>query len=152
MARPKKTPSDPSTPPPIKLPPRAICDAIVRRFLKENQNIDWRREMPKFFQLFKRYPSLDFWQKHEPPFGLHRLNHMSWFESVEGQAHLDSAFPLFHYNPPDPTVTPPSQLSTLDNLPQTSDNGGVSETVTPPLPPPSYPDRPRTVADMLRDI
>lgn len=151
MPRAKKSPSDPSAPPPVKLPPREVCDAICRRFLKENQNIEWRREMPKLYQLFKAYPDLAFWQKHELPFGLHKLNHMSWFESVEGKAHLESAYTLFRYNPPDST-----QQSTLDIVKEATDTGKVDDeqpvSSLPLPPPPAYPDRPRTVADMLRDI
>jgi hypothetical protein len=140
----------PAPPPdPNKAPPIAVCDAIIRRFLKPDQNIDWRREMPAFRAreggLWYMYPSLAFWQGYELPFGNGKLNHMSWFLSVEGKAEMDRAWLLFNYNPPQPTPTPTQ--STLDNAPQGVQDGGDTE---PSLPPPVTPQRPRTVAEMMR--
>lgn len=126
-----------ATPTGPKAPPRAVCDAIVRRYLKTDQNIDWRREMPAFYVLFKRYPSLAFWERHELPFGMNTLNHMSWFDSVEGQDHLVSAWVVFHYEPPAP-VAELSSAVTVDTAPQLAYN--------PPTLPPA---RPRTVAEFL---
>ena len=128
---------------PLKRPPIAICDAIVRRFLKPDQNILWSREMPKFTQLWKALPSLSFWQSHELPF---KLNHMSWFDSVEGKANLESAWVLFHYNPP--AVT---EEEALDNARQMADTPGVDDpSITPFIAPPVPPSRPRTVAEMMK--
>lgn len=126
-------PRDPNAP---KLPPRAACDAIVRRFLKEDQNIEWGREMPKMYQLYKAYPSRAFWERHELPFGMHTLNHMSWFDSEEGKAHLESAWTLFHYTPPEPDPVPLLDTTGVDTTPQPAYHCTQA--------------RPKTVADFLR--
>lgn len=125
--------------PTIKSPPIAVCDAIVRRFLKPDQNIFWGREMPAFHNLFKLYPDVKFWQTHELAF---KLNHMSWFSSVEGKAHLEHAWVLFNYTPP--PITDPI----LDNGPQgVQDSGVLAQEEAPQFIAP--PRRARTVAEMM---
>ncbi len=119
---------------PPKRPPIATCDAIVRRYLKPDQNIDWAREMPTFTNLWKRYPSLEFWTRHELPFA---LNHMTYFESVEGAAQLESDWVVFHYDPScTPHVTPQVEL---DTTPQPVYNAPTPQPV-----------RSRTVAEFLK--
>lgn len=120
---------------PPKRPPVAQCDAIIRRYLKPDQNIDWAREMITFSALWKAYPSLAFWTHHELPFA---LNHMTWFQSVEGAATLESDWVVFHYEipmPSEPTVG--SRESALDITPQP-----VYTAPTPVIP--------RTVAEFLK--
>lgn len=80
-------------------PSRKRCVGIIKRFLKDTQNILWSRELPTLYRLFKKYPSAEFWENYNLPFGNNKLNHMSWFESVEGQIELPRAFMLFHYRP-----------------------------------------------------
>jgi len=148
-----RAPKPPKPVDPLKPPPRAVCDAICRRFLKTTQNIEWRREMPQFYNLWKQYPSLPFWQGYELPFGNNRLNHMSWFISVEGKAELERAWVLFNYHPVQ-SVPPPIQ-SSLDNAPQGvqdkgDKDGGYAASSLPPPPPPITSTRPRTVAEMMR--
>lgn len=159
MPRAPKAPKPP--PDPLKAPPIPVCDAIIRRFLKTDQNIDWRREMPAFRGgergLWRAYPSLAFWQGLELPFGggEHALNHMSWFGTVEGKAHLERAWLLFGYNPSQPEVVPqstpqPQSPSILDNGGQVADHSGDAIATLSIPPPPVLPARARTVAEMMR--
>lgn len=124
--------------PPSKVPPKAVTEAIIRRFLKEGQPIYWKREVPTFYRLFKVYPNVIFWQHLELPFGeegTHALNLMSWFEGEEGKPHLERAWLLFNYTPPE-----------LDIAPQVGYTGGGDE----PIPePPPIARRPKTVAELL---
>ncbi len=124
--------SDKDTMTKVKLPTLAARDAMVRRYLKPDQNIDWRREMPAFVELFKRYPSVEFWTHHELPF---KLNHMSWFTSIEGAVQLESDWSVFHYHPSEPASN-----TVLDINLQSAYNGNSVAT-----PPP----RPVTVAQFL---
>ena len=135
MAVRKAKPIDPNAP---KLPPRAQCDAIVRRYLKPDQNIDWRREMPQMYSLYRRYPSVAFWTHYELPFGNGKLNHMSWFDSTEGKDELARAWMLFNYTPP--AVAAP----VLDSVPS-----GIDTAPQPAYNAPT-PARPRTVAGFLK--
>lgn len=142
--RAKRVPADGPKP-----PTRKECAAIIRRFLKTDKNILWSREMPCFYRLWKRYPSRPFWERYELPFGNNKLNHMSWFESIEGEIELASAYPMFHWTPaaPSPEVTaaspeaaPPAETNPLDTV-------GSTPIPSPIVVPPS---RPRTVADMFK--
>lgn len=134
--------------PSIKLPSRAVLDAIIRRFLKEGQNIYWAREMPVMYRLYKAYPSLVFWQAYELPFGQNTLNMMGWFERGEGKVELERAWLLFNYNPPSLAAPPPSPP--LDAAPKVADTEGESE---PSLPPPiAGPRRARTVAELMKGV
>lgn len=133
-----------SNPPPakLKMPPKAVSEAIIRRFLKPDQTIYWAREIPKWYSLYKQYPSVAFWQVYELPFGNGSLNHMSWFDGVEGKVELERAFLLWSYNPP--------PLPPLDAAPKAADTEGESEPLLPP--PRAGPRRARTVADMFRSL
>ncbi len=124
-----------ATPSASKPPTRAQCDAIIRRYLKEDQNIEWKREMPTFYSLWKQYPSFAFWTRHEIPF---RLNHMSFFQTVEGAAMLQSDWLVFHYEVPKEAPVPVESISLIDTLSQ-------------PIYNPLYTERrPRTVAEFLK--
>jgi len=125
-----KTAAESSDP---KLPPRAVCCAIIRRFLKPTVTPLWSRELPTFYRLYRLYPSLAFWEAYELPFGNNSLNMLGWFERGEGPAELDRAYRLFHYIPP-----PPEPAPTLDDTPPTQLSS-----------PQVVPRRPRTVAEML---
>ena len=85
-----------------KPPTRAACVAIIRRFLKTDQNISWAREMSIFSRLYEKYPDVSFWQCYELPFGNESLNMMSWFESVEGAEEIARAWIIYHWRPADP--------------------------------------------------
>lgn len=137
MAARKAKPIDPNAPVVAKRPPIAWCDAICRRFLKPDQNIHWAREMPCFTKLWQAYPSQRFWEVYELPFST-GLNHISWFESVEGAEDLKRAWVLFNYTPP--AVETPS----LDSAPS-----GIDTVPQPAYNPPTQP-RPRTVAGFLK--
>jgi hypothetical protein len=132
MPRPKATPN------PLKQPPRAVSEAIIRRFLKVGQTPYWPREMVTWARLWKRYPNVAFWQGYELPFGDadggHALNMLSWFETEEGVKELDRAWLLFHYTPP-PLTEP--------------DQAGYDDGAAIP-PPPVIPRRARTVAEMFK--
>jgi len=122
---------------PPKRPAIAICDAIVRRFLKPDANIDWTRDMPAFTRLWQAYPSLPFWQAYELPF---KLNMMTWFESEKGKEELARAWLLWNYTPPpleEPTPTAPQ--SALDAAPEPA-------YTAPKLPP----RRARSVAEFMK--
>lgn len=119
-----------------KSPSRDQRAAIITRYLKPDQTIHWAREMATFSILWKAYPSLPFWTHHELPFA---LNHMTWFQSVEGVAQLESDYLTFHYTPSDPSSTPQAN-ETLDSAPQPAYDVGY----TPPVA------RPRTVAEFLK--
>ena len=138
-----RAPKPPKPPDLLKPPPRAVCDAICRRFLKEGTTIFWAREMSAFYRVWKRYPSVPFWQAYELPFGNHSLNMMSWFERGEGPAELERAWVLFHYNPPNPEAI---NTSTLDIGGQAEDTSPVSVIPSPVV----IPSRPRTVAEMMK--
>jgi hypothetical protein len=112
-------------------PTRDQRAAIIKRYLKPDQNVDWAREMITFAALWKQYPSLDFWTRHELPFA---LNHMSFFQTPEGAAMLESDWAVFHYNPAAPAQ------EVLDNTPQPA----YTVPYTPPVA------RPRTVAEFLK--
>lgn len=151
MARAKAaTSSEGTTKPALKMPKRAESEAIIRRFLKEDQTIYWAREVPTFYRLYKRYPSLAFWQAHELPF---KLNMMTWFEGPEGQEDLSRAWLLFHYVPAAPEslahngASSDCQIS-IDGAPQAGYTEGIGDTLSehPKLPP----RRPRTIAELLR--
>ncbi len=141
MAITRAKPIDPTA---VKRPPIEVCDAIVRRYLKPDQNIAWSREMPTFTRLYKRYPSVAFWQAYELPFGNGTLNMMTWFESVEGVEELKRAWLLFHYTPP-ASEDPPS---TPQVAPQEQTQSAVDTTPQPPYTAPR-PSRPKTVAAFL---
>ena len=144
-----RVPKAPKPIDPLKAPPIAVCDAICRRFLKLNQNIDWKWNMATFHTLWKQYPSRPFWEGLELPFGggEHALNFMNWFNSVEGKAHLERSWLLFNYNPPQPEVSP-QPLSTLDNGGQVDDHVGDANNMVPP--PPVLPARAKTVSEMMK--
>ncbi len=112
-------------------PTRDQRAAIIKRYLKPDQNVEWAREMITMAALWKAYPSLEFWMNHELAFP---LNHMTWFQSVEGAAQLESDFLVFNYNPPAPAEV--TLESTLDTSPQPTYNPPIS--------------RPATVAEFLR--
>ena len=114
-------------------PTRDQRAAIIKRYLKPDQNIEWAREMATFAALWKQYPSLAFWTHHEIPF---MLNHMSFFQTVEGAAMLESDWAVFHYNPPEPAP----ESAALDTVPQSAYNVPYNPT----------PVRPRTVAEFLK--
>ncbi len=136
-ARKDKTPAAAESPTVAKRPPIAWCDAICRRFLKPGQNIYWAREMPCFTKLWQAYPHQRFWEVYELPFST-GLNHISWFESVEGAEDLKRAWLLFNYTPPAPEVV----------APQAADAIGVDGAPQLPYTVPT-PARPRTVAGFL---
>lgn len=87
---------------PPKSPPRAQIEAIIRRYLKpEITTPDWRREFSTFHGLWKQYPSLDFWTRHELPF---KLNSLVWFRGADGQAQLASDWIIFFFTFAEDTV------------------------------------------------
>lgn len=135
----KKVAADPAAPKP---PPRRVCFAIVKRFLKLDQNIYWPRELPTLYRLLKQYPDPVFWECYCLPFGedgLHALNHMSWFESDEGKAALSRAWLLYNWTPPEPVAPETHDILGLD-----ADD--PTQLSCPILPEP----KPRTVAEWLR--
>ncbi len=116
-----------------KGPSRDQRATIIQRYLKDDQNVHWAREMVTFAALWKAYPSIAFWTRHELPF---RLNHMTWFQSVEGAAQLESDWTVFHYVPSAPQEDVGQSTQTLD---------------TPHEPTYHVPHRrPRTVAEFLK--
>ncbi len=121
----RKTPTGP------KPPPRAQVDAIIRRYLKPDQTPNWRQEFPLWYTLFKAYPSVTFWTRHELPFA---LNSLAWFLTEQGKAQLASDWLVFHY------VPPAQEEVALDTIPQPD--------YTVPYTP--LPARPRTVAEFLK--
>ncbi len=123
-------------------PTRDQRAAIVQRYLKPAQNVNWPREMATLSRLWTAYPSLPFWLNYELPFGNGSLNMMTWFESIEGKEELTRAWLLFNYVPVEPapvvleTALGASSEARLDTAPQSS--------YTPPI------SRPMTVAEFLR--
>ena len=117
-------------------PTRDQRAAIIKRYLKPDQNVEWAREMITFAALWKAYPSIAFWTRHELPF---MLNHMSWFQSVEGAAQLASDWLVFHYETTsDPSSTPQVTL-------------GVDTSSQPDYTVPYVTSaRPKTVAEFLK--
>lgn len=124
-------------PDPLKPPARAVCVAIVSRFLKPDQTIYWPREMPTWYALWKQYPNLSFWNSYHVPFGDGTLNHMTWFETPEGAADLARAWVLYNWTPPEEPIQSDC-INTLDSTTPTK------------LPCALPPRKPRSVAEWLR--
>lgn len=79
----------------IKLPPRTKVVEILRRYLKPEALIDAKSDYAIFYTLYKTYPSLDFWTRHELSFP---LNSVKWFLTVPGKAQLVSDWTTFHFS------------------------------------------------------
>lgn len=141
-----RTPKVPKPVDPLKSPAKALCTEVIRRFIKTETTIYWARELPSWYALWKVYPSLAFWMALELPFGegVHGLNHISWFETPEGAAHLSRSWLLYHWNPlsSSPAPEPPP----FDLSPSPLDSQTPSQLDCPIALPPQ---RPRTVAEWL---
>lgn len=121
-----------TTLPAPKPPPRAVVATIISRYLKETPKWDARREFPLFYGLWKVYPDVAFWTKHELGY---RLNSLAHFLTPEGKARLQTDHRLFHFT-----------LDTPPEVPHTDE----SDTLPPP-PAPVFPAmRPRTMAEYLK--
>lgn len=118
-----------ATPKP-KLPPRTVVVTILRRYLKPEALIDAKSDYAIFYSLFKTYPSLDFWTRHELSFP---LNSVKWFLTVPGKAQLASDWTTFHFS--------------LDTGSQEGYDGVKVESTPDYIPPVK---RPSTVADLLK--
>ncbi len=142
MPRAKKVPKpvDPNAP-----PPKSVCTELICRYLKTDQTIYWARELPAWYRLWKLYPSLPFWYGYKLPFGngINALNHMTWFESIEGVAELKRAWTMYHYIPAEPRS---DSQNALDSTSELEDNE-LDSTIPPP--PVLAPRRAKTIAELL---
>lgn len=124
--------------------------AVIRRFLKPDQNVNWPREMATFKRLWAGYPNLSFWLSYEPPFGQTTpeggpLNMMSWFESIEGKEDLDRAWLLYNWNP-----APVRDSSSVEPLSLSNSNSTIDSNDPSAVPLPLPPRRPKTLAEFLK--
>ncbi len=139
MGRPKKIKPLPD---PLAPPSKVVIGEIVKRFLKPNKNINWMREVPNFYRLWKLYPSLNFWKSYELPFGNGTLNMMTWFESIEGVEELQRAWLLYNYHPIEETKSD-SQIINCIDLGSEQDYSSINNK------PVILPRRPSTIAELL---
>lgn len=82
------------TTPAIKPPSKVQVGEIIKRYLKPTALVDPKTDFPIFYNLFKKYPSIDFWTRHELAF---ELNSIKWFLTVEGRAQLTTDWTTFHF-------------------------------------------------------
>ena len=121
-----------SDPTPVKPPSRAAVERILRRYLKPTALIDAKSDFAIFYGLFKTYPSLDFWTRHELAF---ELNSVKWFLTPDGKAQLASDWTTFHF--------------VLD----TESQSGYGQVTTEKVTTSDYvaePKKPKTIADFLK--
>lgn len=120
MAKPCK----PKKPAPLLSRPEAI--GLCKRFVKP-ESYQGARDLMALYKLLKQFPNRDFWLGHELGF---QLNAMFWFLGQEGQAHLQSAWNIFHLD---------TSIQVDQNLSATKQGEDVV-----------IDRRPRTVADLLK--
>lgn len=128
---------------PSKPPSRGTIMEIVRRYLKKGVTPVWSREIPVFHTLWKTYPSLPFWTRHELGY---RLNSMLHFLTEEGKAKLSSDWTIFHfvYQEPAPISEVTRAGDTKDVTVASSVDKTESSSYNPPTP------RPKTTAEFLK--
>lgn len=113
----------------VKPPTRAQVGIILKRYLKPEAIITPRADFPVFYTLFKSYPSLDFWMRHELLF---KLNNIRWFLTPNGKAQLASDWTTFNF--------------VLDNETQPDYDGSMQDSTPNYIQPPKTI---KTVADLL---
>jgi hypothetical protein len=71
---------------------------FVKKFLKENINIIWPKEMKMVKLLFKIFPNEDFWKSLDLNF---KLNSLCWLLSDDGRKLLNQEYKKFNLNLPE---------------------------------------------------
>ena len=71
---------------------------FIKRFLKENANIIWPKEMKMANLLFKIFPNQNFWNNLEINF---KLNSLCWLLSDDGRKFLNKEYKKFNLNLPE---------------------------------------------------
>jgi hypothetical protein len=71
---------------------------FIKKFLKDNSNIVWPKEMRMVKTLFKIFPNEDFWDNLELAF---KLNSLCWFLSDDGRKFLNKEYKKFNLNLPE---------------------------------------------------
>lgn len=136
------------------LPPPKLARRVLDRYLKVPYSFS--KELPLFYRLFKRYPSLTFWMRHELGF---KLNSLLWFMGADGKARLAGDWATFHYVFSDENTDPAGRFSESATVESTesvshSDREDAQQIRidTPcqvPYTPVTPPSKPRTVAEWL---
>jgi hypothetical protein len=72
--------------------------SFVKKFVKENINIIWPKELKMINLLFKIFPNEDFWNSLELNF---KLNSLCWFLSDDGRKFLNKEYKKFNLNLPE---------------------------------------------------
>lgn len=71
---------------------------FIKKFLKEDANIFWPKEMKMVKNLLKIFPNEDFWNNLELGF---KLNSICWFLSDDGRNVLNKEYKKFNFNLPE---------------------------------------------------
>jgi hypothetical protein len=71
---------------------------FIRKFVKDNKNIIWPKEMKMVKSLFKIFPNEEFWQGLELSF---KLNSLCWFLSDDGRKFLNKEYKKFKLELPE---------------------------------------------------
>jgi len=71
---------------------------FVKKFVKNDSNIIWPKEMKMVKMLFKIFPNEGFWEGLKLNF---KLNSLCWFLSDDGRKFLNTEYKKFHLNLPE---------------------------------------------------
>jgi hypothetical protein len=71
---------------------------FVKKFLKEDSNIIWPKEMKMVKMLFKIFPNESFWESLKLNF---KLNSLCWFLSDDGRKFLNTEYKKFNLTLPE---------------------------------------------------
>jgi len=71
---------------------------FIKKFLKDNNNILWAKEMKMVKNLFKIFPNEEFWKSLKLNF---KLNSLCWFFSDEGRKFLNKEYKKFNLDLPE---------------------------------------------------
>jgi hypothetical protein len=72
--------------------------SFIKKFIKDNVNIIWPKELKMVNILFKIFPNEDFWYSLDLNF---KLNSLCWFLSDDGRKFLNQEYKKFNLNLPE---------------------------------------------------
>lgn len=75
--------------------------SFIKKFIKENTNIIWPKELKIVNTLFKIFPNEKFWEGLELNF---KLNSLCWFLSDNGRKLLNQEYKKFNLNLPESKI------------------------------------------------
>jgi hypothetical protein len=74
---------------------------FIKKFVKDDKNIVWPKEMKMVNMLFKIFPNEDFWNSLKINF---KLNSLCWFLSDSGRKYLNTEYKKFNLELPEQKI------------------------------------------------